>query len=86
MIWHRYANSLFASLNNRIAIRRGPRPNAVIRIPDATLSRGSPPNSTSDDMHIELDRPPSVMIFSPSKEGNRRSRESGEPEDESLGE
>ena len=82
--WCRYANSLFASLNNRIAIRQGQGPNAAIRVPDATLSRGRHPNDTSDDMYIELDRPPSVMIFTSSKEDNRRSRESGE--DESLGE
>ena len=59
-------------------------PNATIRIPGVTLPRGRPPSSTSDGKHIKLDRPPSVMIFSPSKEGNRRSRESGE--DESVGE
>ena len=53
-------------------------------IPDATLSRGRPTNDTSDDMYIELDRPPSIMIFTSLKDGNKRSRESGE--DESLGE
>ena len=77
--WCRYANALFASLNNRIAIRQDPRPNAAIMIPNATLS-----NDTSDDMYIELNRPPSVMIFTSLKDGNKRSRESGE--DDSLGE
>ena len=83
--WCGYANSLFASLNNRIAIRQGPGLNATIsRIPDATLPRGRPPNDTPDDMYTELDRPPSAIIFRSSKEGNRRSQES--EENESLGE
>ena len=71
-------------MNNRIAIRQDPRPNAAIMIPDATLSKGRLTNDTSDDMYIELDRPPSIMIFTSLKDGNKRSRESGE--DESLGE
>jgi hypothetical protein len=82
--WCRYANAMFASLNNRIAIREGPSRNAAITIPH---SKGRPPNDTSDDMYLQLDRPPSVMIFTPSRESTRGSRESeGGDDSESLGE
>ncbi|KAN0135107.1 hypothetical protein V8E53_006998 [Lactarius tabidus] len=71
-----YANALFASLNNRIAIREGPARNAATRIPDATLSRSKPSDDTSDCTYFQLDRPPSAMIFTTSRVCVRRSKES----------
>ncbi|KAN0133843.1 hypothetical protein V8E53_008338 [Lactarius tabidus] len=80
-----YANSLFASLNNRIAIRHGPTPGAAIMIPDTTLPMGRPSNDTSDGMYLQLDRSPSVMIFTPSSDNTRRPREcEGGDDSESL--
>jgi hypothetical protein len=75
---------MFTSLNNRLAIREGFSRDAAITIP---LSRGRTPNDTSDDMYLQLDRRPSVMIFTSSKDHTGRSREcEGGGDSESLGE
>ncbi|KAF8256860.1 hypothetical protein EI94DRAFT_1710070 [Lactarius quietus] len=82
-----YANALLVSLNNRVAIRDGPARVVATRFPEATLSNGGRPNDTSDYMYFQPDRPPSAIIFTPSRERVRGSSWSrvSEGEEESLG-
>jgi len=68
-----YANSLFASLNNRIAIREGAARKAAMRSPNATDSGVSRSKGTSD---FHLDKPPSAIKLISSRETVRESRES----------
>jgi hypothetical protein len=72
-----YANALLASLNNRIAIRRGAERKAAIRSPDLSLTtNGTRSKGPSDFMNFQFDQPPSAVRLMPSRETVRGSRES----------